>query len=479
MKPANHKQMKPANPKGSDIDSIYTILVSDKPNNNHMNMKHFLIIISSICLLLTITSCKPDPKNLLRIQENQMYGYIDTLGNVIIKPQYKYAGQFSEDGYALIISNALIKDNKLNLTYGYINKKNDLVVDTVNHLSISLRDLSYLWRKNDIEDFIDRYNSKSLGFLDTHFRELTLSQGLYPFQEETTNLIGYKNLNGDIVIPARFKYVSPFSNNVAIVSQGFQNGSSSTSDKLNIFSLINTDGVFIKENAWAYASPYFINGLTWCYELYMTTDEDGNISAAMVWTQIDTKGRTTIGPIDGVPGTYIYNGWPDNNGLYTYQFPSIYGISSKYTFINRDGKFATDWNGDNELEYFGAGAEVFDDVTPFSEGFAGVKLLSDFDSQWTYMTPDFKIATIERYDSVTPFHDDIAVVQQANRPVKHLGLWGAIDKQFRVIIPYKFSQLTPFHKGFAYANIWSVKYDREGYINKKGEFIWETHRRKD
>lgn len=63
-------------------------------------MKRFLIwmLLSVVCL-----SCSRYNGNLYRIYENNLYGYIDSIGNVIIKPQFKYSSRF-QDGVALVIS---------------------------------------------------------------------------------------------------------------------------------------------------------------------------------------------------------------------------------------------------------------------------------------------------------------------------------------------------------------------------------------
>ncbi len=440
-------------------------------------MRKFVYIIISVCALLSAASCSQKSDALLRIQENGMYGFVDTLGNVVIDPQYKYVGGFSKDGYALIVTKAQLENDSLCVTYGFIDQKNKLVVDTINYLKISVPELTSLWKFYDSEIFVDDFNNNTLGFLASYLTPLRVSQGLYQYVDNR-NLIGYKDLNGNIVIPAKFKFAGPFVKDVAIVSEGISfDANKSMSDNLNVFSLLSIKGEYIKEKAWAYVPPFSKEGLTWCNELNFEEDENGNMSPSLVWTQIDITGKITIGPINGSVGSVIYNGYPDNNDLYIYYFPDIFGMHVGYSFINKDGKFATDRNGDNEITMWGEDTEVFDDVTSFSEGYAGVKVYTDNESRWTFMTPEFEIATTELYDSVKPFTDNLAVVQQMNPSIKHLGDWGVIDKDFNIVIPYKFSEISTFSKGFAYAKIRSSKYDREGWINRKGEFVWETQRK--
>lgn len=444
-------------------------------------MRRTIFIIISVSLflgLIGLISCSNTPDKLLRIQENGLYGFVDTLGNVKIEPQYKYCGAFSKDGYALIISKAQILNDTLEIKYGFIDTNNKLVVDTINDLKIAIPELGSLWKMYDAETFVNKYNSSELGFMDSYFATLRVSQGLYQYIN-SNNIIGYKNLKGEVAISAKYKYAGPFVENVAIVSEGITlDPNKSMSDNLNTFSLINDKGEYIKEKAWAYIPPFSKAGLTWCCEINLEEDENGNLTPSLVWTQIDRAGKITIGPVNGSAGSKVYNGFPDNDGLYVYYFPDIFGMHVGYSFINNDGKFATDKNGDNEITMWGEDTEVFDDVTSFSEGFAGVKVFIDDESRWTFMTPKFEIATKELYDSVKPFTDNLAVVQQMNTSIKHLGDWGVIDKNFNTVIPYKFSEISSFSHGFAYAKIRSTKYDREGWINRQGVFIWETNRRK-
>lgn len=202
-------------------------------------MRRTIFIIISVSFFLGLISCSNTPDKLLRIQENGLYGFVDTLGNVKIEPQYKYCGDFSKDGYALIISKAQILNDTLEIKYGFIDTNNKLVVDTIHDLKIAIPELGSLWKMYDAETFVNKYNSSGLGFMDSYFATLRVSQGLYQYIN-SNNLIGYKNLKGEIAISAKYKYAGPFVENVAIVSEGITlDPNKSMSDNLNTFSIIN------------------------------------------------------------------------------------------------------------------------------------------------------------------------------------------------------------------------------------------------
>ena len=88
------------------------------------------------------------------------------------------------------------------------------------------------------------------------------------------------------------------------------------------------------------------------------------------------------------------------------------------------------------------------------------------------------------YDSVGYFTEGLAAVKEFNRGrcsdivENKLTKWGYIDKQFKVKIPYQFSECGPFKGGLAYFKKKGLSCDVEGYINKKGEVVWQTTRSK-
>ena len=92
--------------------------------------KIIFILLVSIAFLC---SCNQNTK-LWRIQEDGLYGFVDSVGNVVIEPQYKYVGNFRA-GYACIITDArleieeniLKKDTMLWVKYGYIDKAGQLL----------------------------------------------------------------------------------------------------------------------------------------------------------------------------------------------------------------------------------------------------------------------------------------------------------------------------------------------------------------
>ena len=87
-------------------------------------MKTTLFTLLAISCMM---SCTPTFNGTLyRIQKDGLYGFIDSVGNVVIEPQYKYVSPFS-DGIALVVHD--VKKDADGFVVDYpTNNKEDLYV---------------------------------------------------------------------------------------------------------------------------------------------------------------------------------------------------------------------------------------------------------------------------------------------------------------------------------------------------------------
>jgi len=171
-----------------------------------------------------------------------------------------------------------------------------------------------------------------------------------------------------------------------------------------------------------------------------------------------------------------------SNSRYVGQM-NMFGIIN-YTFIDKSGNFLTDYDHDGTLRLSfsdGEKSEVLGDVTAFSEGFAGIKGSYGENSVWYFANRKLD-SNFTPYDSLQCFSEGLAAVKQyvdesaALGP--HSGNWGFIDKKANVVIPYQFSDCGSFRGSLAYFKKWGSTYDLEGYINKQGEIVWQTKKKK-
>ena len=431
-----------------------------------------LIILSSTFSCISTNS--KETCNLFRIQEDGLYGFIDSLGNVKIRPQYRFCSSFSKDGYATIFTDIKFENNIFSLKYGYINKNNELVVDTTNFIEIDTNNKEPFWQfRHNFQDLANAYSQKRLDFTSRSITELELNDNRFLFQDSKSKLFGYKNKKNDIVIKPLYEYGMAFNPRKAVTFVAKLNiDPSELKNALNTFSLIDSTGNIIAKNRWNDISEFNSQGKTWGKTILYNKGE-----LSIDWEYFDTKGNTLIGPIPSLSESdFIYNNYISDFTLYLYQ--CNLGFGTKYTYINKDGNFATDYNHDGELNFWSLyddKQETFDDATPFSEGYAGVKVYStDGEPAWMFMNKEFKQVS-EAYDSVSIFSEGLAPVKELT-PLG-IGKWGYIDKTFNLAIPYRFSSISIFHNGLAYAVIKGNGYDREGYINHCGNFVWETRRK--
>lgn len=456
--------------------------------------------LSLLFVVLTLLSCNNNDSRLYRVQVNGLYGFIDSIGNVIIDPQYKYVGAFSKDGYACVISHINIEkeaspfskldipevsenmDSCVYIKYGYINKKNELVVDTTNLLRIPFYSIND-WGGPNLIEFAHKYIANNLDFRENALNELILNDGLFVFQDRDSKLFGYKDIEGNIRIEPKYEYCRMFSNGVAVVKykkdqeKNDKISDSSITELLNSTGVIDVNGNMVVTD-YAKINDYNKDGLTWALSASFSLDDN---EFNRDWVQIDKQGDIKKGPISNI--AHIYN-----NQEYPIIEIDMGSMGIYYSFLDENGDFLTDFNDDKVLSLNFDGSkrsELFKDVTRFSSGLAGtIGYNSEGEPAWLFCDRNLEPVS-EPYDSLLPFSEGLAAVKQLTHLDKlpsHMGKWGFIsmdaDSILSLSIPYSFSECGSFTGGLAYFMNTGATFDIEGYINKQGKIIWKTKRKK-
>lgn len=456
--------------------------------------------LSLLLVVLTLLSCNNNDSRLYRVQVNGLFGFIDSIGNVIIEPQYKYVGAFSKEGYACVISHINIEeevspfskldipgvsenmDSCVYIKYGYINKKNELVVDTTNLLRIPFYSIND-WGGPNLIEFAHKYIANNLDFRENALNELILNDGLFVFQDRDSKLFGYKDIEGNIKIEPKYEFCRMFSNGVAVVKykkdqeKNDKISDSSITESLNSTGVIDVNGNMVVTD-YAIINDYNKDGLTWALSASFSLDDNG---FKRDWVQIDKQGDIKKGPISNI--AHIYNNQEYPIIVIDMGFMGVY-----YSFLDENGDYLTDFNGDKMLSLSFDGnerSELFKDVTRFSSGLAGtIGYNSEGESAWLFCDRNLEPVS-EPYDSLLPFSEGLAAVKQLTHLDKlpsHMGKWGFIsmdaDSILSLSIPYSFSKCGSFTGGLAYFMNTGATFDIEGYINKQGKIIWKTKRKK-
>jgi hypothetical protein len=364
------------------------------------------------------------------INKDNKWGYIDSLGNIIVTPQFDKVTDYFIAGYS---------EFELNGKHGFI--------DSTGHIAVpaEYEELTYFYKglawakKNNHWGAINNRNNIIIPFdYDTISGNMEIQpmlikesgkwiyidqSGKQVFKQDydeanvfsgplalakRNGLYGYIDKKGNWVIPAESEEADHFREGEALV---FQKGNYYIIDtlgnkKLKIpsnyaelsntgfvkissdtkWGVINTKGNIIVDTLYNELSPYFVDGYSWGWK-------NGRCFI------ISDKGKTIQLPeIDKI--------WMFKSGVATFRKGHQYG------FCDTTGRM------------------VMMNISVFSEGLAAASENSD---------------------------------------IKSSGLYGYIDFSGKLIIPYQFSQAFPFRYGLAHVEIDG----KMAYINKTGKIIWQ------
>ena len=442
-------------------------------------------ILLSFILLSSIYCCNAS-EHQYRIQQDGLYGFINDRGHETIKPQYKYVGNFTKEGYALVISKMnvsrtgssigrySISADTLIVNYGYINTKNETVVPFNQILKVSFPDLKLFWLIENPSELNNMYNLGDLAFTHRVLGELDPAEGKYLYQDPHSKLLGYKTIDGKVISSPKFVYGSHFQNSLAIVIRPISNSLDKLSEEFDfnslISSMVNMKGAIDENGDIVISFKYIVldsfakDGTTWAASMHF--DKDGN--EKMDWVRIDKEGNIVMGPM----GSSMVRYWNSNEDRY------LMGLHLAdmrfYTYIKDSETFLTDFNHDGTITIAGSDdqrAEVFQDATGFRDGIAAVKT-----DKWYIIDKEFNNLS-GPYDSVKVMSDGLiaAKKKQRDKDNQPVGYWGYLDKTMNTIIPFIFSDCGNFRNGLAW-------YEKEehgsiitGYINKQGKSVWDSN----
>jgi hypothetical protein len=373
-----------------------------------------LTILSFSCQSTTPTDKKS--RDLFPIIENGLWGYINKSGQVIIKPQFRSAGQYSE-GLAPV---------RLNGTYGYIDETGKFIIQPI-------YDVAYSFEQGQAKVYIDAkpyfIDKKGQRTFDHDLKEIA-DFGENDFSIVTTKneKYGIINRKGKLVVDTIYKNIYPFSNGLAIaigqnhVPNPDKEGVAPTYE----IGVINSKGSFIIPFGKYKNITEYINGF------------------AKVELLVERK-----------------KGWTDYQG--------VIDTTGKLRFIIPANK----WHFDYENENFSEGLATID---IFSVDPDTVKIWSStnrYRFKGLINSNGEIVASNSKWDKITPFKNNRAFVQDT------LKNWYLIDKQGRIINqePYKhiIDEISTGNPEYLFQNgIEFVKTETGwGAIDTNGKFVLE------
>ena len=412
--------------------------------------------------------------------EELKWGYVDTLGQVVIEPKYDYAKDFS-NGQAVVVKNK---------NWGLIDRNEQTIIDFEFG---SISDYYDAWKINKRAGETIYFNQKGWEIANFSYEE----RGLFieeRCQVKEAGKWGFIDEEGSKVIPCVYDAVQDFSEGLAAV----QKDSSWAFIKKDGTPAFHLDSLGIK----AEELGNFHNGLCWFMQdsLYGYLDTTGRV-------QISPKFVKVFDFQDGVARIVANRktGLIDTSGTYILepeQFERIdpfneYGVamvmqsfrSGKKGLIDRAGKLLCPpkyqtmdafKDGHSRVSIDGKtfgllnskGQEVvvpkFEVMGTFSEGFVPVKELKR--QNWQYVDTLGKIAFPEEFESAYPFNGGFARVQEKDYDIATRKY---IDTKGRAA-SLAVQNVLFFEEGIAgmFRNRMSSSKHYYHYANKNGELLF-------
>lgn len=424
-------------------------------------MKRFLaMLLAVLCVLGASTALAANKvggefhDGLAWFQEGELYGFIDTAGNIVIKPQYKQAVNF-HNGYALVNTGA----SKGFTIYQMIDTTGKVVAkapaSTANKVMYSLADEGWFGSVGLLERW--NYNSKTKAYEPVGYQ--------------------YVNGSGKAIVKTVFTHVTNFDEEgYAVVGTGkltkkgtrvsfngarmiaYLNGNNFT-DVSTTFYFMDQKGKQLGKATYTTAPHSFSEGLA-------AVPGKANAKGVSNWGYIDNKGKEAI-KAQFTSAEDFHDG------------RAKVSVGGKYGYINKAGDFIIEprWDaiGDfsdglawvkkgDKYGYIDENDQLVSDVQwsrayNFSGGLACVKEAGDY-GKCGYIGKDGQFVITPVYDNAYSFTDGYAAVYDGVS-------WGAIDQKGEVVVPIAYEKLTNWGKGLFSAKEFSAPM----IVNEKGDVI--------
>lgn len=476
-----------------------------------MTKKFITLSLAFAILCSCITSCKRAQKHIqpfYKIEENGLYGFIDTLGNKVIDTKYLAVSSFGKNGLAVAVVDTIYKDeygkaftNNKNIKsrffyikYGYINQEDKFTINP-NLIRKILVKKNTLFDGKYLSDYIEEQST------------FEFEDGLAAYQDTTKNLYGFIDTLGNVKIEPQYNSVRCFSEGRAPVCKYIKKVLPVSSHLL--WGFIDKENKLVAD--FKYAKLSWVNkgrafGYMWSesrdtFSLNSSyiLNADGTITKGIsdstvtegkcyeeVAVLLDANGHIIRNDLSN---NYFYNGFPDNSNLclgeLRYDAPQGFLLSNKYIFVKKDGSILKPFDGMNDIEqseefqkgiYLGYLSMqdpelIINCCSGMYDGYACFTLDSKR-KEWLFVNDKLLVLKPingwDFYDDVLPFNCGLAAI-------KHNGKWGYVDKNFKIVIPLKYDSCEIAMKSLlkVYQKKINTNILIESYITRKDSIVWQ------
>lgn len=339
-----------------------------------------------------------------KVGNESKWGFVDTLGNVRIEPQFQFASGFTE-GLAVVGQN-----NKM----GFVNKKGELVIAPEYDEAFRFDAGMATVIKNDLYGSIDKKGNEIIAI---EYEELgALKSGL--ILAKKNDLYGYLLPSGEVKIDFKYQFAYDFEGSYALVENDTATG------------LIDVNGIEVV--------PIFYEKLSFLTPEILKAKTNGYFGI------ITVLGDTIV------PFEYDYIGEVNNNRMLAVK-------ENEYHYLNLKGHIAFDKTYPyepaalnyavfqkgyaiykNKKGHFGIidtlGSRIFpaifDNVGTYDTTLTAVKRYG----KWGYANADVQLIIGYKYTYAWPFENGMAKVEKDR-------LQAIIDEKGETIIPFEYASL--------------------------------------
>ena len=371
--------------------------------------------------------------------EGCQWGYVDTLGQVVIAPQYDFARDF-------VNNVGIVAQGK---KWGMLNSKGKTLLrcefDELGFIDQTGNEVLHIFKKQEKYGLIDTLGRLAIGvqYDDIGF----FSEGRLAVKKY--GHWGYVDPNGLEVVPCRFNEVKPFSEGLAAVRIGIKWGYINKNGEEELGFQFSKAGNFHDGLAPAKREGprfgYIDKAGKWAIAPQFLRASDFDRGAARVMVMQGSSYRT--GLIDAQGGfiarpKYASISAFDQHGL---AVVGIGGNPMRYTLLNLKGQAIT--------------SQSFRSIEAFSEGLARVRKKDGFG----YLDLNGQLVIPARYSKASDFSDGRAAVWEKGR-------CGFINTKGHYVVAPSFSRCMDFKDGKA---IVFKGNQRAGLIDLDGNFVIE------
>ena len=451
-----------------------------------INILRLSLILLVIIAIISCNEKKRFDGYLYPIRENGLYGFIDSVGNKIIEPEFLWMSTF-HNGLAMAVVDTIYRvvpdsmayevgerDTILNVyrmyaKYGYIDRSGEFVIEPKFTSYVNMPNIGFVVKDMDnCSNALYRHSFRNKRAM---------------FYDTTTWKNGYIDTKGDIVIKPKYYYSEPFSQGKAVVRDNvgerlYLKEWCVTASKLRC-AYIDTIGNAITDFKFEKLSTFNGRCGIGSYKEVFKTSSDDNGSFTEHNYIIDKEGNLgkDLGFWDEFYG-FSRDGISVTRQVMRLQ---VYdGMQESYSFIDEKGNYLKPLKGlsDYQLDSLGRCDDIMQvlpedadivDATYFSNGFAGI---SPDGEHWFVIDKHLLIHGYGKesiFDGFRAFNNGLAAV-------KKNGKWGFINRKIKEQIPCKYDSC-----GVAYPYLEEVfEYNIQGdikkkaYINRNDSLVWES-----